>query len=265
MSHLGDLLQTAASLSSGAPDPSVAFASPIAVAGAALARMEGVIGTPEESVGEGTGDSKRVYPVVLIQGSDRTICFGSVGVGSASFCIRKDCKVKAHLVNKVDGFEGDSFHIARAVGATVFAQPSVRKDQVPSTVQADWKGKQWSLAKWVRAFQAVSNADDGTATHDDIKGEVNVLAKADLFKTPSKKRKSERGDDVVKPLSSMTVAAYLRTLPVGGSSDLEALIAQGSPALNKGGLARIVARLETGTSDLGKSIGEVANLPCSPR
>ena len=93
MSNLDDLLQTAASLSLGASDPYVAFASPIAVAGAALARMEGVVGTPEESVGEGTGDSKRVYPVVLVQGSDRTVCFGSVGVGSASFCIRKDCKV----------------------------------------------------------------------------------------------------------------------------------------------------------------------------
>ena len=41
---------------------------------------------------------------------------------------------------------------------------------------------------------------------------------------------------------------------------MEALIAKGSPALDKGGLARIVARLESSTLDLGKSTGEVAGL-----
>ena len=68
MSNLDDLLQDAASLSlSASSAPSVSFASPIAAAGAALARMEGVSVVPEES--EGTDVSKRCYPVVLVDGA----------------------------------------------------------------------------------------------------------------------------------------------------------------------------------------------------
>ena len=99
------------------------------------------------------------------------------------------------------------------------------------------------------------------ATNEDIKGEVKLLAEAELFRTPAKKRKGERGEDPpIKPFTSVVIGSYQRTLPEVGTAALEALIAQGSPSLERGGLARIVSRLETSTFDLGQSLGEVAGL-----
>ena len=193
-SNLDDILQEAAALSLSAhpsATPSVSFAaSPIAAAGAALARMEGVsVGTESP---EGTGNLKRCYPVVLVRGDDRSVCFGMVGAGSGSFCVRSDCKVKSHVTNKAKGFKGSAFFISRVIGGTVFSQPSVREDQVPSSVRVEWEGKQWPLAKWVRAFQAITIADDGMASKEDIKVEVDMLAEADLFRTPAKRERESR-------------------------------------------------------------------------
>ena len=42
---------------------------------------------------EGTGLHKRSFPVVLELEFDRLSCFGALGVGSASFCICKNCKI----------------------------------------------------------------------------------------------------------------------------------------------------------------------------
>ena len=44
-----------------------------------------------------------------------------------------------------------------------------------------------------------------------------------------------------------------------GTLDLETLIAQGSPALDRGSVARIVSRLESSSSELSKSLSKVAN------
>ena len=53
----------------------------------------------------------------------------------------------------------------------------------------------WSLPRWVREFQAVTIADDATATNEEIREESKFLAEAELFRTPSKKRKGgDKGD-----------------------------------------------------------------------
>jgi hypothetical protein len=83
--------------------------------------------------------------------------------------------MKAHSANKVVGLEGAGFYIGGVVGATAFAQPSVREDQVPRSVQSEWEGKCWLLQRWVREFQAVANADSAIASNDNIKTEVNKL------------------------------------------------------------------------------------------
>ena len=125
-----------------------------------------------------------VLSCLLIHGDNRFFCFGVVGIGGASFCIHTNCKMKAHSANKVVGLEGAGFYIGGVVGATAFAQPSVREDQVPRSVQSEWEGKCWLLQRWVREFQAVANADSAIASNDNIKTEVNMLADAKLFRTP---------------------------------------------------------------------------------
>ena len=154
---------------------------------------------------------------MLINGSDRSICFGSVGVESASFCIRSECRVKAHVGHKAKVFEESDCFIARVSGSTVFAEPSVREEQVPLSVQTAWKDKQWSLQRWVREFQAVTNADDPTATREDIKVESKLLAEAEAFRTPSKKRKGDKGTTELKSFSSLTRVSHQRAPPEVGS------------------------------------------------
>ena len=155
-------------------------------------------------------------------------------------------------------FEGSSFFISRIPGATVHSQPSVREDQVPRETQLEWEGKQWPHAKWVRAFQAIEITDDVMASNDDIKTEAKLLAEAELFRTPSKKRKSELDQDLSGPIISVPIASHQRSLPEDGGSELEAVIAGGT--LGRGGLTRIVSRLESSVVEMCKSLGEIAEL-----
>jgi hypothetical protein len=91
MASLDDLLHEAAALSLTTPPPvgaSVSFASPVASL-ASPTSMVGVVGPGGGSEGT-SGDSKRMYSVVLVPGDDRSICFGLIGVGCASFCVRRN-------------------------------------------------------------------------------------------------------------------------------------------------------------------------------
>lgn len=132
-------------------------------------------------------------------------------------------------MNKVARFEGgDAFNIARVVWVTVFSQPSVQDNQVPSSVESKWERKQWSLAKWVTEFQAVSNANDVMASNANIKNVVILPAEAVKFRTSLKKRKSDRGEDLPKPLNSVAIATNQVTLPERGTEALETLLTQAS-------------------------------------
>jgi hypothetical protein len=105
--------------------------------------VEGVVGVSNPPI-EGTGLHKRSFPVVLVLGFDRLSCFGTLGVGSASFCIHKNCKIKSHAENKIGGFETrESYYfISPDAGAvTVFSEPHVRKTQVPMESWDEWKNK----------------------------------------------------------------------------------------------------------------------------
>ncbi|KAI2505285.1 hypothetical protein MHU86_9187 [Fragilaria crotonensis] len=104
----------------------------------------------------------------------------------------KGCKIKSHGTNKIPAFDDSRFFIFRVSGATVFSQPSVPMSKVPSSTQAEWAGKEWSLPMWVKAFRAVTNADDELASEDDIKSEVKLLDEAEVFRTPAKKRKAQK-------------------------------------------------------------------------
>lgn len=206
---------------------------------------------------EGTGvESKRSYSVVLVPDGDRSMCFGLIGIGSGSFCIRKDCRVKSHISNKMVSVDSPMFFISRVNGSTVFTQPAVVQSKVPSATQAEWTGKQWPLSTWVRAFRAISIADDALASSEDIKSEVQLLDEAEAFRTPSKKRKSQGG--LTEPLSILSIPSHQRTLPEVGDSDLDAMI--DGQTLGRGGLTRIVSRLETSMVEMGKTLEEVTSL-----
>ena len=257
MSSLDDLLQDAAALSlSATSGSSVSFASPVA-ATTSPASMEGVkVSEGGHGDTEGTGDSKRVYSVVLVPAGDRSVCFGFIGVGNASFCIRRDCKIKSHMGNKSVPLESSMFFISRVNGSTVFSQPSVAESKVPMGTQLEWEGKLWPLPNWVKAFRAVTITDDETATNDDIKTEFKLLGEAEAFRTPSKKRKGMIG--LSEPLSLVSIPAHTRSLPEVGDTELESMIEGGT--LGRGGLTRIVSRLETSVVEMGKTLEEVAGL-----
>ena len=147
MSDLDRLLAQASSLSVSSPvaprRPSPSRpASPVAPGGGGLVMgTSGLSGAGGGRFGRGMTSSK-LYSVIGIQASDSSVCFGSVGVGNASFCIRKGCTVKAHSETKVQpwvGLSSNRVFIVRAPGSTVFLEPSVAEDQVPPELLADWK------------------------------------------------------------------------------------------------------------------------------
>ncbi len=127
-----------------------------------------------------------MYSVVLVPVVDCRLCCGLIGVGSASFCFRRNCRVKSHNVNKLSGISEATFFISRVNDATVFTQPSIDQSMVPSGTQAKWEGKIKSFSTWVREFRAIAIADDGAATSDDIKAEIKSLDKGASYRTPLK-------------------------------------------------------------------------------
>jgi hypothetical protein len=184
---------------------------------------------------------------VLVPVVDRTLCCGLIGVGSASFCFRRN-----YNVNKLSGISEATFFISRVNDATVFTQPSIDQSKVPSGTQAKWEGKIKSLSTWVREFRAIAIADDGAATSDDIKDEIKLLDEGASFRTPLKKRKSH-------PLHIVPIPSHTRTLPEPGDNDLLERMNEGG-TLGREVLTRVVSRPKTSVVDKGKTLEEVVGL-----
>ena len=83
-----------------------------------------------------------------------------------------------------------------------------------------------------------------------------MLDEAEAFRTPSKKRKGQAG--LSEPLILVSIPSHRRTLPEVGESDLEAMIE--GDTLRRGGLIRIVSRLETSIVEMSKSLEEVTTI-----
>jgi hypothetical protein len=262
---LDDMLADASSLSLssggalGAPGVS---ASPFAFA---PARVLGV-GVQEEEVNDvGTTSSKR-YSVVTVRGSDSSLCFGVVGVGGVSFCIRKNCRIKAHGDSKfwLAGRNESVIFISRVLDAVVYTDPFVKEGLVTLETQEHWKGKSMTLPSWVRSFRAVTISDtDEKVSIDDVKIKTKFLSDAEKFRTPAKKRRTQLDDEdregAKKFLNEMTVNLLDRALPSVDDVDaLDAVIIDGS--MLKGGLTRIVARVEANVSTLGEALREISVL-----
>ena len=77
---------------------------------------------------------------MLVGESSRSLCFGFIGRGIGSFCIRRDCADQSHTVRKrVDRTDGSYFCIARVGDTTIYSQEplSLREAQVPKVTQAE--------------------------------------------------------------------------------------------------------------------------------
>lgn len=121
-----------------------------------------------------------------------------------------------------------------------------------------------TLPEWVRAFRAVTITEsDREATVADVKAKTKFLSDAAKFRTPAKKSRDEMYDvddkDAKRFLSEVSVVLLDRALPSVDDVDaLDAVIVDGS--MLKGGLTRIVARIEANVATLGESLKEVASL-----
>ena len=129
------------------------------------------VGEEEEGASPDSGTNAKLFSLVKLDRSDKSICFGMVGLGS-TFCFRSNCQTKSHLEHKAPSSKG-SGHIVviqqRASSMTAFPQPYLEADKIPRNVWRDWSGKTLSLPDWSKKFQAV-----------DCEGE-NMTSSADVF------------------------------------------------------------------------------------
>lgn len=271
---LVEALSEAASLSGSSARSSARLSSsssPTSSAPASAVRGGGVRGGEFESDGDTVGgrfsqgsvSSFKLYSVVCVSGGDDSICFGSVGTGNASFCIRKNCGIKAHADSKVSlmGIRSTRVFITRKVGSTVFVEPSVDLSKISSEVWEDWKQKQGSLAEWNQEFCAVEIADRESATMDEVKTESTFLSKARReFKTPSKRSRNsvemmDKDEDLMVPLGKIHVQVHERTFPAIESAEWEDLM--GEKGIKKSMVTMALSQIESSVIALGNSIRRV--------
>lgn len=198
--------------------------------------------------------SSKMYSVVCVRGSDSDRCFGCVGVGSASFCIRKGCGVKSHFETKASfrGNESTRVFISRKSESTVFVEPSVDLLSISDEVWEEWKSRQCTLAEWSRDFCAVGITGGDAASMEDLKEEASFLVKAKDFKTPSKRKRDlfselEEGEGLSIPL-------HIRSFPPVESSEWDVLVEKG---ITKSMLTVAVAQIESTLIALGSVVGSM--------
>ena len=237
-----------AALAEGAPRPPLPRPS-------TSARMGGGVSGEFEGMLQGmTRKISKLYSVASVNREDSSVCFGVVGAGYASFCVRKGCNVRSHVERKVSfqGQRASYVFICRdgTSNAIMFSEPCVNEERVPTEVRREWNTRTGTLAEWVTAFQAVDNADNAEATLEDIKEEAFLLTKAERFRTPLKKIKEEDIEWEDDTLGELVFAMHARTLPVDNTPQLEEQIA--GKTMEKGLLTRAVARLETSVVTQGE-------------
>lgn len=206
------------------------------------------------------------YSVVSVRGSDSTICFGSVGIGSASFCARKNCGVKAHIDAKTDLWstqDNTRVFIMRGTGGTVFTEPSIALSQVPPAVWVSWQGQQLTLTEWKREFCAVEITNNAFASLDEVKEETSFLIKARDFRTPSKRLRDATSVSAdlhnLMDASDNKFVKHTRILPVvrEDAEDDSNEPSEGSQGLGDtpgGPLARIAAEVESSVVAVGEAL-----------
>jgi hypothetical protein len=212
--------------------------------------------------------SSKSFAVISVSGSDPSVCFGSVGVGSASFCVRQNCSIKAHVDSKVevwDASDESRISIVRSPGSTVFAEPSVSTSRIPSDVWASWERQQLTLSDWSREFCAVEIANDAMASVAEIKEESSFLEKAKDFRTPSKRVRESASRMVSSDFQNRlgmggvggSFVPHLRLLPVVVETEGSELSPGGwtEGGIDDNALSKVVSQVETSLVSLGEALG----------
>lgn len=283
MSDLDSLFAQASSLSvassSPAGPPARAFSSRSASPSSPLARAGGVnlgVGRTSGSGSLGAGGrfgrsvgvglTSKLYSVVRVSGSLSSTCFGSVGVGNASFCVRQNCVIKAHVDSKIEVWssmlDDDRIFIERSPGSTVFSEPFVGASQVPTEVWSNWQRQQFTLAEWNREFCAIEIANDATASLAEIKEEASFLVKAKDFRTPSKRAReaSSSASDLGRMMwgAGDKFLPHARLLPVVETEDELNELIEGE-GVDETVLTKVVSQVESSMVALGEALGVVTD------
>jgi hypothetical protein len=276
MSDLDHLLSQASSLSMASPErPPRAPSPPSSAAPSHPAARIGGLGDDigQQGFGRGGGGrfgrhvvSLKSYSVISIRSSDSLLCFGSVGVGNAAFCIRPNCRIKAHVDAKVkicDELEESRIFIIRSPGSTAFLEPSVSANKVSPEVLASWETQQFTLSEWNREFCAVEIANDVTASMAEIKEEASFLMRAKDFRTPSKR--SRESTSISSELHKLMgdgpdrqFITHTRLMPVVESLEDEETDLQDGVLVGEGDnnklLTKAVTEIETSVVSLGEAM-----------
>ena len=155
---------------------------PLASVVTSLPWMEGVGGSGSSQGTKRSGGGVKLYSVGSVAGWNSSFCFGLVGKGFGSFCVRKGCDVQSHTQRKCE-FQGKDMtcvFIIREQGddvATMFTTPFVDESKVPPDVRNEWRTRAATPAEWALEFQAVENADSALASWEDIREEADLLIK----------------------------------------------------------------------------------------
>ena len=203
---------------------------------------------------EGTTSPKLYGVSDDIDCSNVKICFGLIG-GNSGICVRQNCSTRAHAISKfpLAGSAGRFVFIRRNVPETVFATPFLSVDKIPQGVRDDWSTKTLPLPIWTLKFQAVDITNDTFASEDSIDEETLFLSKAELIKTPAK-RKRDPDDEVI--LGVWQGPKLERTLPSPGE-DLDSFIDLG---VSKEKLIQAVASVESNMLTMNDGAAELATL-----
>ncbi len=136
-------------------------------------------------------------------------------------------------------------------------KPSIQFSQLPEAVWADWESQSLTLDDWNLNFQAVENTDDNLASSDDIKKQTSFLAKADLLKTPAKRKREELlGDTTQQLVSDIKAMRYERVLP-REKEELEQVTTYG---LKPGVLTSVVSGIEMNLELMSEGLEKMAIL-----
>ena len=246
-SVLDAILVAAESMSvSGTPPPSPPGGSAFLIG--RRAPLRGVI--PEGTV------VAKLFSVVDIDCSDSDYCFGIIGNGSA-FCIKRNCKVKSHVNVKLSyaGTSKSFFFILRNIPGTVFCEPRLPVERVPTDVMSEWQSKTLSLADWSLEFQAMDGTSEIPTSTEEIHTETDFLIESSILRTPSKRRKdSFSGEDYEGYMPGpWKNPRYERTIPED-PVELQSLIDEG---VKKGVLTTTVSKIESYIKELGEVVLEV--------
>ena len=198
----------------------------------------------------------KLFSIVDIDCADTDYCFGIIGNGSA-FCIKRNCKVKTHANVKLSyaGTARSYIFIRRNIPGTVFCEPKLPVERVPTDVMTEWQSKTLSLADWSLEFQAMDGTSEIPTSTEEIHTETDFLIESSILRTPSKRRKdSFSGEDYEGYMPGpWKNPRYERSIPEDPLL-LESLIDEG---VKKGVLTTTVSKIESYIKELGEVVLEV--------